>query len=75
MYYRLTEMVNTRLNGQGNQVNDNTLVNELRDMMQTLVGTMAAQHQLLNNIYSHYNHNRQGTKTLMKERINIMEKF
>ncbi|GFY97798.1 hypothetical protein Acr_12g0003390 [Actinidia rufa] len=47
MHYRLTEMVNTRSNGQGNRVNANTQMDELRDMMQTLVGAMATQQQLL----------------------------
>ena len=47
MHYRLTEMVNTRSNGQGNRANANTQMDELRDMMQTLVGAMAAQQQLL----------------------------
>ena len=47
MHYRLTEMVNTRSNRQENRVNANTQMDELRDMMQTLVGTMAAQQQLL----------------------------
>ena len=41
------KMVNTRLNGQGNQVNDNTQINELRDMMQTLVRAVATKQQLL----------------------------
>ena len=40
-------MVNTRSNGQGNQVNDNMQMNELNDMMRILVGAMAAQQQLL----------------------------
>ena len=40
-------MVNTQSNGQENQVNDKTGMNELRDMMQKLVGVMAAQQQLL----------------------------
>ncbi|GFS30371.1 hypothetical protein Acr_00g0011520 [Actinidia rufa] len=40
-------MVNTRSSGQGNRVNANTQMDELRDMMQTLVGAMAAQQQLL----------------------------
>ncbi|GFY96908.1 hypothetical protein Acr_11g0012140 [Actinidia rufa] len=40
-------MVNTRSNGQGNRVNANTQMDELRDMMQTLVGAMTAQQQLL----------------------------
>ncbi|GFY80698.1 hypothetical protein Acr_01g0005070 [Actinidia rufa] len=44
---RLTEMVNTRSSGQGNRVNANTQMDELRDMMQTLVGAMATQKQLL----------------------------
>ncbi|GFS30298.1 hypothetical protein Acr_00g0011230 [Actinidia rufa] len=47
MHYRLTEMVNTRSSGQGNRVNANTQMDELRDMMQTLVGAMATQQQLL----------------------------
>ncbi|XP_057511765.1 uncharacterized protein LOC130793917 [Actinidia eriantha] len=40
-------MVNTRSSGQGNRVNANTQMDELRDMMQTLVGAMAAQQQLV----------------------------
>ncbi|GFY97794.1 hypothetical protein Acr_12g0003350 [Actinidia rufa] len=40
-------MVNTRSSGQGNRVNANTQMDELRDMMQTLVGAMATQQQLL----------------------------
>ncbi|XP_057502685.1 uncharacterized protein LOC130786392 [Actinidia eriantha] len=40
-------MVNTRSSGQGNRVNANTQMDELRDMMQTLVGAMTAQQQLL----------------------------
>ncbi|GFY97792.1 hypothetical protein Acr_12g0003330 [Actinidia rufa] len=41
-------MVNTRSSEQGNRVNANTQMDdELRDMMQTLVGAMATQQQLL----------------------------
>ncbi|GFY95312.1 hypothetical protein Acr_10g0006970 [Actinidia rufa] len=40
-------MVNTRSSGQGNQVNANTQMDELREIMQTLVGAMTAQQQLL----------------------------
>ncbi|XP_057468155.1 uncharacterized protein LOC130757418 [Actinidia eriantha] len=41
-------MVNTRANGQGDRENENTntQMNELRDMVQALVGAMAAQQQL-----------------------------
>ncbi|GFY97647.1 hypothetical protein Acr_12g0001880 [Actinidia rufa] len=41
-------MVNTRANGQGDRENKNTntQMNELRDMVQALVGAMAAQQQL-----------------------------
>ncbi|GFS30827.1 hypothetical protein Acr_00g0014390 [Actinidia rufa] len=40
-------MVNTRSSGQGNRVNANAQMDELRNMMQTLVGAMTAQQQLL----------------------------
>ncbi|GFS32073.1 hypothetical protein Acr_00g0020670 [Actinidia rufa] len=40
-------MVNTRSSGQENRVNANTQMDELKDMMQTLVGAMATQQQLL----------------------------
>ena len=42
-------MVNTRENRQGSQMNDNTnrQMNELGNMMQTHVGAMNAQQQLL----------------------------
>ena len=41
-------MVNTRATGQGDRENENTntQMNELRDMVQALVGAMAAQQQL-----------------------------
>ncbi|GFY85602.1 hypothetical protein Acr_04g0003400 [Actinidia rufa] len=38
-------------------------MDELRNMMQTLVGAMAAQHNYYSNYYSHRNHNRQGINT------------
>ena len=47
MHYRLTEMINTQSNKQGNQVNDNKQMNELRDIMRRLVGAMVVQQQLL----------------------------
>ena len=43
MHYRLTKIVNTRSNKQGNRENANIQMDELRDMMQTLVGAMATQ--------------------------------
>ena len=48
IHYRLIEMVNTRASGQGDRENENTntQMNELRDMVQALVGAMAAQQQL-----------------------------
>ena len=39
-------MVNTRVNGQGSKTNSTRQMNEIRDIMQTLVGAMHAQQQL-----------------------------
>ncbi|GFY91063.1 hypothetical protein Acr_07g0012590 [Actinidia rufa] len=71
MHSRLTEMVNTRSSGQGNQVNANTQMDELREMMQTLVGAMTASNNYCNDIYSHRNHNSQGINILMAEKIRL----
>ncbi|GFZ19748.1 hypothetical protein Acr_28g0004530 [Actinidia rufa] len=47
----------------------NTQMDELRDMMQTLVGARLPSSNYCNNICNHRNHNSQGSNTLMAREL------
>ena len=53
LFSRLIAMVNTRATGYGNRANNTQRMDELREMMLTLVGAMHAQQQLLQQFFQH----------------------